>query len=102
MITSSEKAELVKQKALELGFSSIGFATARRLNEEADKLETWLSKGYHGKMAYMENHFEMRVDPTKLVDGAKTVISLSYNYYNPEKQLDHNAPKVSMYAYGRD
>lgn len=102
MISQVHKAEMIRQKAVELGFSSVGFAKARRLNEEADKLEGWLSKGYHGKMGYMENHFEMRVDPTKLVDGAKTVISLSYNYYNPDKQSDQDSPKISMYAYGRD
>jgi len=97
-----DKTELISQKASELGFSSIGFAKARRLDKEAKELEQWLSKGYHGKMSYMENHFDMRVDPTLLVDGAKTVISLSYNYYNPEMQSDPESPKVSMYAYGRD
>lgn len=102
MFSPAEKAELIRQKAIELGFSSIGFATARRLDDEAQKLETWLSKGHHGTMSYMENYFDMRVDPTKLVDGAKTVISLSYNYYNPDKQSDPEAPKISMYAYGRD
>lgn len=102
MITPEQKAEFVKLKAIELGFSSIGFSKARRLDQEADRLEQWLGKGLHGKMAYMENHFDMRVDPTKLVEGSKTVISLSYNYYNPEVQSDPSAPKISMYAYGRD
>ena len=101
MLSPAEKAELVRLKAMDLGFSSIGFAKAKRLDEEAQKLETWLGKGYHGKMSYMENYFDLRVDPTKLVDGAKTVISLSFNYYNPEKQSDPAAPKISMYAYDR-
>ncbi len=97
-----DKTELIRQKASDLGFSSIGFAKAKRLEKEAKELEQWLGKAYHGKMSYMENHFDMRVDPTLLVEGAKTVISLSYNYYNAEKQADPTAPKISMYAYGRD
>lgn len=102
MQASLSKTEFIRQKAAELGFSSIGFARAERLDQEAKRLEQWLGMQYHGKMSYMENHFDMRVDPRLLVDGAKTVISLSYNYFNPEKQTDPNAPKISMYAYGRD
>ena len=102
MSISNNKAEFISQKATELGFSGIGFARAERLDKEAKHLEQWLGRQYHGKMSYMENHFDMRVDPRILVEGAKTVISLSYNYFNPEKQKDPDAPKISMYAYGRD
>lgn len=102
MSISNNKAEFISQKATELGFSGIGFAKAERLDKEAKHLEQWLGRQYHGKMSYMENHFDMRVDPRILVEGAKTVISLSYNYFNPEKQKDPDAPKISMYAYGRD
>ena len=92
----------VKQTAVELGFSFVGIAKARQLDEEARKLEQWLNKGYHGQMRYMENHFDKRIDPTKLVEGAKSVVTLMYNYHNDEKQTDPNAPKMSTYAYGKD
>ena len=92
----------LKQKAYELGFEFVGISAAIELTEEARNLESWLNKQYHGKMAYMENHFDKRIDPRKLVDGAKSVVSLMYNYHNPEKQLDENAPKISQYAYGSD
>ena len=92
---------LIKQKALELGFDSIGIAKADFLEEEAPSFEDWLKKGYHGKMKYMENHFDKRLDPRLLVPGAKTVISLSYNYY-PDKQQVDSTYKVAKYAYGKD
>lgn len=92
---------LIKQKALELGFDSIGIAKADFLEEEAPSFEDWLKKGYHGKMKYIENHFDKRLDPRLLVPGAKTVISLSYNYY-PDKQQVDNTYKVAKYAYGKD
>jgi epoxyqueuosine reductase len=95
-------SQQIREEALRLGFGLVGFAKAERLDAEAQKLEAWLNKGYQGKMAYLENHFELRVDPRKLVPGAKLVISLVYNYYNPEKQEDPDAPKISMYAYGKD
>jgi len=85
-----------------LGFSAIGISRAEHMVEEAQRLEHWLSQGYHGQMSYMDNHFDKRVDPTKLVPGAKSVISLMYNYYNPTMQQDVDAPKISMYAYGHD
>lgn len=93
---------LIREKALELGFSFVGFSKAGFLEEEAPRLEAWLSSRYQGQMTYMENHFDKRLDPTKLVEGTKTVISLLFNYYNPEKQIDTEAPKISMYAYGKD
>jgi len=95
-------ADLIRAEAHRLGFAFVGFARAERLDDEARKLETWLSKGAHGRMGYMENHFDMRVDPTLLVPGAKTVICLAFNYYTPEKQQDPEAPKIASYAYGED
>jgi len=86
----------------ELGFLSVGFAKAEFMEEEARHLEQWLNQNLNGSMSYMENHFDKRVDPRKLVPGSKTVISLLFNYYTPEKQEDNNAPKISMYAFGRD
>ena len=93
---------LITQKAKELGFFHIGFSKAEFLEEEAPRLETWLSKNYHGEMSYMANHFDKRLDPRLLVDDAKTVISLLFNYYTDQKQMDPKAPKISQYAYGED
>lgn len=93
---------MIRAEAGRLGFEFVGFARAERLDEAARRLEAWLHQGAHGKMAYMENHFDMRVDPTLLVPGAKTVICLTFNYFNPEKQRDAEAPKISSYAYGED
>ena len=93
--------KIIQQKAEELGFLAIGFAKAEKLNEEEFRLKDWLSKGYHAEMQYMENHFEKRLDPTLLVDGSKTVISLAYNYF-PQKNQNTNAPQVAKYAYGED
>jgi len=97
----SNNTKLLKDKAAQLGFSFTGIAQAKKLEKEANQLETWLNKGYHGKMSYMENHFEKRVDPRKLVPGAKSVISLVYNYY-PEKELASKKHKIARYAYGED
>ena len=91
----------IKQKALEMGFSDIGFSKAFFLEKESQRFKVWLNKGLHGEMHYMENHFEKRVDPRKLVEGAKSVISVLFNYYPEEKQPD-NTYKVSKYAYGKD
>jgi epoxyqueuosine reductase len=92
----------IKAKAIELGFSGINIAKAAFMTEEAKHLEQWLNAGYHGGMNYMENHFDMRVDPTLLVPGAKSVICLLFNYYTDKVQEDATAPKLSMYAYGKD
>lgn len=94
--------EQIKRKAVELGFLSCGISKAGFLVEEAPRLEKWLRSGSHGQMAYMENHFDKRLDPTKLVPGSKSVISLLYNYFPVETQKDPEAPKISKYAYGRD
>jgi len=93
---------ILQEEAFRLGFSYMGVAKAGFMDEEARRLEQWLDKGYHGKMSYMANHFDKRVDPTLLVPGAKTVISLLYNYHNPQKQTATDAPKISQYAYGKD
>jgi epoxyqueuosine reductase len=102
MSVTERHTELIRREALRLGFGFIGFARAQKLDEEAAKLEKWLNANAHGKMAYMANHFDMRVDPTLLVPGAKTVICLTFNYFNPEKQQDSDAPKIASYAYGQD
>jgi len=101
-LSASKYTQLIKTKAKELGFMSCGIAKAGFLEEEAPRLEAWLKNGFHGEMAYMENHFDKRLDPRLLVDGAKSVISLSLNYYTDEEQLDETAPKISKYAYGDD
>lgn len=98
----SNNNELIRSEALRLGFDFVGFARAERLDEEARRLEQWLHQGAHGQMAYMENHFDMRVDPTLLVPGAKTVICLAFNYHTEARQEDPDAPKISQYAYGVD
>ncbi|MFN7313156.1 MAG: epoxyqueuosine reductase, partial [Bacteroidota bacterium] len=91
----------IKQKAKELGFYSVGISKAGFLEEEAPKLERWLTNNHQGKMSYMENHFDKRLDPTKLVDGAKSVISLLYNYY-PSQHQTTSSYQISKYAYGED
>ncbi len=94
-------AQKIKQFAKELGFSFCGISKAEFLEEEAPRLETWLQQGMHGKMSYMENHFDKRLDPRLLVPGAKSVVSLLFNYYTEKKQ-NPEAPKVSKYAFGED
>ena len=93
--------KIIQQKAEELGFLAIGFAKAEKLIDEEFRLKDWLSNGYHAEMQYMENHFEKRLDPTQLIEGSKTVISLAYNYF-PQKIQNTNAPQVAKYAYGED
>ncbi|MES2329097.1 MAG: tRNA epoxyqueuosine(34) reductase QueG [Bacteroidota bacterium] len=92
---------LVKQTAGQLGFYYCGIAKAEKLDEDARRLETWLKKDMHGSMQYMENHFDLRVDPRKLVPGAKSVITLLQNYF-PAKQQEADTPHISKYAYGKD
>lgn len=102
MLSKSNWKAAIHQEALRLGFSYMGVSKADFLEEDAKKLEQWLHNGYHGKMSYMENHFDKRLDPRVLVPGSKSVISLLYNYYTDEKQIDKSAPKLSTYAYGKD
>lgn len=101
-IKIKERTVLIKALAHELGFAHIGIARAEMMEPEARRLEAWLNKDYHGKMTYMENHFEKRVDPTKLVPGAKSVVTLLYNYFPEKTQQDESSPKIAKYAYGRD
>lgn len=91
----------IKNKAKNLGFSHCGISKAAYLEAEAPLLEEWLKRKYQGEMRYMENHFDKRLDPRKLVEGAKSVISLSYNYFTDLKQTK-DAPKIAKYAYGED
>ncbi len=93
--------DLIKAEAKRLGFLSCGISKAEFLEEEAPRLEQWLNKNMHGEMGYMENHFDKRLDPRLLVDGAKSVISLLLNYYPQEEQND-DSYKLSKYAYGQD
>lgn len=94
--------QLIKTKAKELGFFYCGISKADFLKEEAPRLEKWLKAGRHGKMDYMENHFDKRLDPRLLVDNAKSVVSLLLNYYTDQEQGDTTAPKLSKYAHGED
>lgn len=101
--TAAQKhTAFIKSRSREMGFSFCGISKAGFLHEEAPRLEAWLKQGMHGKMQYMENHFDKRLDPTRLVPGAKSVVSLLYNYHTPQKQTDPLAPKISTYAYGAD
>ncbi len=103
MNNNADKHSLfIKQKAKQLGFLDCGIAKAGFLEEEAPRLEAWLMQGMQGEMGYMANHFDKRLDPTLLVPGAKSVISLLFNYYSEAKQSDPEAPKISRYAYGVD
>ncbi|WP_457616298.1 tRNA epoxyqueuosine(34) reductase QueG [Lutibacter sp.] len=101
MTTQETYSNLIKQEAARLGFESCGISKAEYLEEEAPKFEKWLKNGYHGKMKYMENYFDKRLNPTLLVEGSKSVISLSYNYY-PKEPQNKESYKLSKYAYGQD
>lgn len=98
----STNTVFLKSLSRELGFAYCGISKAEFLKDEAPKFEAWLNRGYQGKMSYLENHFDKRLDPTLLVPGAKSVISLMYNYY-PEKDLTNDQDlKIAKYAYGED
>ena len=94
--------KLIKTEATRLGFLSCGISKAEFLEKEAPRLEKWLNRNMHGEMQYMENHFDKRLDPTKLVEDSRSVISLLLNYYPSQEQKDKSAPKISKYAYGKD
>lgn len=94
-------SQMIKDEAKRLGFLSCGISKAEFLEEEAPRLEAYLKKGMNGKMGYLENHFDKRLDPTLLVPGSKSVISLLFNYYPEEKQRE-DTYKISKYAYGID
>ena len=102
MFNNKEKySQLIKAEAKRLGFLSCGISKAGFLEEEAPRLENWLNQNHHGEMKYMENHFDKRLNPTLLVDDAKSVISLLLNYYPSETQSS-DSYKISKYAYGQD
>ena len=100
-MTKTEHTKAIKEEAKRLGFLSCGISKAEFLEEEASRFEKWLNQNMHGKMQYMENHFDKRLDPTKLVEGSKSVISLLLNYY-PSQEQNPDSYKISKYAYGTD
>ena len=97
-----KNTEFIKTEAKKLGFSSCGISKARFLSEEAKNFEKWLSNGYQGSMSYLERNIDKRLDPTVLVPGSKSVISLAFNYFPPKKLIDNNNFIISKYAYGKD
>ena len=101
-LNAKKYSEIIKQKAEKYGFQGCGISKAGFLEEEATAFERWLKAGFNGEMGYMENYFDKRLDPTLLVEGAKSVISLSYNYYPEYKLNTENNFKISKYAYGED
>jgi epoxyqueuosine reductase len=98
---TTKYSEFIKAEAKRLGFLSCGISKAEFLEVEAPRLEKWLKNNAHGEMHYMENHFDKRLDPTLLVEGSKSVVSLLLNYYPSELQSD-DSYKLSKYAYGTD
>ncbi|MCB0733771.1 MAG: tRNA epoxyqueuosine(34) reductase QueG [Flavobacteriales bacterium] len=94
-------SERIKSLAREVGFLDCGITPSEHLVDEEAHLQEWLNRGYHGTMSYMENHFDKRLDPSLLVPGSKSVISLIYNYY-PEQKQTADAAKIAKYAYGTD
>ena len=98
----TKTTEIIKKKAVDLGFSSCGISKARFLKEEEKKFEDWLNNGYQGTMNYLNKNFDKRLDPRKLVHGSKSIISLTYNYYPPKKLVKKNNFIISKYAYGKD
>ncbi len=101
MLGPESYAKQIREEALRLGFLSCGISRAEFLEEEAPRLEGWLNRNMHGEMSYMANHFDKRLDPRLLVDGAKSVVSLLLNYY-PENSQKDPSYKLSKYAYGQD
>lgn len=100
-MNAGQQSQFIRLMATQLGFNYCGIAKAELLEDDARKLENWLAKGFHGGMQYMERHFDLRVDPTRLLPGAKSVITLLLNYF-PSQQQNKNAPKISKYAFGKD
>jgi len=93
--------QLIKQLAMAMGFDYCGIAQAKELTEDAIRLEQWLHKGYHGEMEYMAKNFDLRIDPRKLVPGAKSVICFIKNYY-PSEEQEKGIPQIAKYAWGND
>ena len=101
LLSTEKNTALIKNEAARLGFMSCGIARAMQLDADASRLEQWLSMGHQAGMEYMERNFDLRIDPTKLVPGAKSVITLLLNYFPGDQQLP-GTPKVAKYAYGTD
>lgn len=101
MKSAANHSSLVKHTAASLGFDHCGIAKAAPLDDDARRLEAWLHKGYHGSMGYMEKYFDLRVDPGKLLPGARSVITLLKNYY-PSQEQGRGTPRISKYAFGKD
>lgn len=101
MSSIENHTKIIKEAAVGLGFAYCGIAKVQRLNDDAKRLEQWLNKGMQGNMQYLENNFDLRIDPSKLVPGAKSVITVLLNYY-PEKIQQNLTYKISKYAYGQD
>jgi epoxyqueuosine reductase len=97
----SVHTQYIKSYASRLGFDYCGIARAQKLDEDAHRLESWLNQGMHGAMGYMERYFDLRVDPTRLVPGAKSVITLLKNYF-PAHEQENESARISKYAYGKD
>lgn len=103
MTKSAEvNTKIIKSKAQDLGFFFCGISKAAFLADEAPRLEFYLKNQFQGKMSYLENHFDKRLDPRLLVDGAKSIVTLLFNYHNPEKIQQNSSAKISQYAYGED
>jgi len=98
----TNRSSMIKGEAIRLGFEGCGISRAEYLHNDAQRLEQWLGRGYYAGMSYMENHFEKRTDPTKLVNGAQSVISVILNYFPSRQQQCSYAPVISAYAYGTD
>ncbi|MGM0589001.1 MAG: tRNA epoxyqueuosine(34) reductase QueG [Bacteroidota bacterium] len=104
-MNAHQRTQLIRNEALRLGFDACGFSRAQRLEQEERRLEEWLQQDRHGTMQWMENHFDKRVDPTKLVPGSKSVVSVIGSYHHPshEQHIQRSGnPKISKYALGRD
>jgi len=101
MTNTEQNTKKIKAYTAALGFDHCGIAKVQQLDDDARRLERWLNKGMQGKMQYMENYFDLRIDPNKLVPGAKSVITLLLNYF-PDQAQSADAPKISKYAFGND
>jgi epoxyqueuosine reductase len=93
---------LLKKYIQSLGFELVGFAKSKQLDKQANQLEQWLQNNYQGEMTYMERYFDLRIDPSKLLPGTKTIIVLGLNYFQEQKKISDEHPNISMYAYGKD
>lgn len=101
-LEARSRKEALIRKAKEFGFAQVGVSQAGFLEEEASRLEEWLKRGYAGEMSYLERNVDLRLDPRKLVPGAKSVVSLLFNYHTEERPTDSESPRIATYAYGKD